>query len=437
MTATPPPGARDDRWTRRDFVTSAAATVGAGALVGPALATPFSEADELRVGLVGCGGRGTGAAAQALNADPHVIIYALGEVFEDRLDGSLKNLQGHPASDRVQVPAARRFVGFDAYQKVIDSGVDVVILATPPNFRPEHLRAAVAANKHIFCEKPMAVDAPGVRSVIETSAAAKRKNLALVCGFCWRYSYPDRAVYQQIHDGAIGDIRGMHVTYHTGPLRTHPRQPEWTDMEWQLRNWHHFTWISGDHIVEQAVHSVDKINWAMQGEMPVRCTALGGRGVRSGPESGNVYDHFAVIYEYENGARCFLTARQQPNCSNDNTDFIMGADGTCFVNGWGPTQIITGKNPWSYPADGPKPNMYQVEHDELFASIRSREPINDGVWMTNSTMMAIMGRMAAYTGQTITWEQAINSTEDLTPARLEFGEVAVPPIARPGETQFV
>ncbi len=394
------------------------------------------QPDEIRVGLIGCGGRGTGAAAQALDADPGVVLFAMGDMFEDRLAPSLENLQGH-APSRVQVPPERRFTGFDAYQKVIDSDVDVVLLATPPHFRPAHLSAAVKSGKHVFCEKPMAVDAPGVLTVLEASDLARQRELSLVSGFCWRYSTPERTTYQRIHDGAIGDVTAAHVTYHTGPLRQYPRQPEWSDMEWQLRNWWHFTWLSGDHIVEQACHSIDKINWAMDGVMPSKATALGGRGVRSGAESGNVYDHFTVIYEYDNGARCFLTCRQQPNCANDNTDYIIGTKGTCYVNGWAPTHVIKGENPWRYPTDGPRPNMYQVEHDELFASIRSRQPINDGPWMSNSTMMAIMGRLAAYTGQTITWDQAMGSQEDLTPAAYEFGDLPMPAIAEPGTTRFV
>jgi len=422
--------------TRRDFVRSSAAALSVSALASPALARRRAG-ETIRVGLIGCGGRGTGAANQALNADDGVVLYALADMFPDRLERCRKGLAQHPAADRVQVSNQRCFVGFDAYRELINNGdVDVVLLATPPHFRPAHLEAAVKAGKHVFCEKPMAVDAPGVRSVSRSAAEAERRGLSLVSGFCWRYSMPERATYRKIHEGAIGDIRAMHVTYHTGPIGTHPRRPEWSDMEWQLRNWHHFTWISGDHIVEQACHSIDKINWAMNGVMPVRATAMGGRGVRKGPESGNSYDHFAVIYEYENGARCFVTCRQQPNCSNDNSDYIFGADGRCFVNGWAPRHEIDSARPWRYPSDGPKPNMYQVEHNELFASIRNGTPMNDGVWMANSTMMAIMGRMAAYTGQTITWDDALASTEDLTPARYELGEIPAPAIAQPGTTPF-
>jgi predicted dehydrogenase len=358
------------------------------------------------------------------------VLWALGDVFPDRIETSLNNLTAH-APERVQVPPQRRFSGFDGYRGVLESGVDMVILTTPPHFRPVQLRAALEAGKHVFCEKPVAVDATGVRSVLESAAMADARRLNLMSGFCWRYSYPERATYKRLHEGAIGDIVAMHTTYHTGTLRQNSRRPEWSDMEWQLRNWFHFTWLSGDHIVEQACHAIDKINWAMQGRMPLRATALGGRQARRGAESGNVYDHFAVIYEYDGGVRCHHTCRQIDGCSNDNSDYIQGTRGRCFVNGWTPRHVIEGESPWSY--EGPRRDMYQVEHDELFASIRGKAPrVNDGVSMAHSTLMAIMGRTAAYTGQTVTWEQALSASEDLTPAAYEFGPLPVAPVPIPG-----
>jgi predicted dehydrogenase len=409
--------------SRREFVKTTAAA---------ALAAPFVHAggsDLIRVGVVGCGGRGTGAASQALNADRGVVVTAMGDVFEDKLSGSLSRLSAQDPQ-RVLVPAEAQFTGFDAYRGVIESDVDVVILATPPHFRPLHLRAAVDAGKHVFAEKPIAVDSAGVRTVLQAVEDARPKNLSIVSGFCWRYSYPERATFARIHAGAIGDVQSVHTAYHASPLRAFPRQDAWSDMEWQLRNWWHFRWLSGDHIVEQACHSIDKINWALDGRMPARASALGGRQMRSGPESGNVYDHFTVIYEYDDGARCFHTCRQMPSCAFDNTDYLMGTKGTCFVNGWGPTHVIKGAEPWSY--EGEHPNMYQVEHDELFAAIRSAQPINDGVWMSHSSLMAIMGRMAAYSGQVVTWEQALNAAEDWTPPAYAFGPLEMPPVAVPG-----
>jgi len=388
----------------------------------------------LHVGLIGCGGRGTGAAAQALQADPDVVITALADVFPERTRLRRDQLT-NGFGDRVQVPDDRCFDGFDCFQRLIDTDVDVVLLASPPAFRPAQLDAASRAGKHIFCEKPMAVDAPGVRTVLDAARRCEREGLSLVSGFCWRYHEPERVCFREVHGGRIGEIRAMHSTYHSGPLGRHPRQPGWSDVEWQVRNWWHFTWLSGDHLVEQAVHSVDKINWAMQNESPKSVVALGGRGVREGAESGNVFDHFTVIYEYANGARAFLTARQQPNCANDNTDMIYGTAGDCFINGWGPTHRITGEHPWTY--DGPSSDMYQTEHDELFASIRTGTPINDGEWMARSTMMAIAGRMSAYTGRQLSWEDACASTDVLGPDPLAFGAFEPRPIARPGSTPFV
>jgi myo-inositol 2-dehydrogenase / D-chiro-inositol 1-dehydrogenase len=423
--------------SRREFVKTTAGVL-AGSLGACSLpAATWLQADgkeRIRVGLVGCGGRGTGAAVQALTADPAAVLTAVGDVFEDRISSSLEALAKEPIASKVQVEPERRFVGFDAYRKVIESGVDVVLLAEPPHFRPAHLKAAIEAGKHVFCEKPMAVDVPGIRSVLASAEEARKKRLSLVSGFCWRYSDPERATFRKIHDGAIGKVQAVHTTYHAGLLSHRPRQPGWSDMEWQLRNWYYFTWLSGDHIVEQAVHSVDKIAWAMNGEIPVKATALGGRQVRTDPAFGNVYDHFAVVYEYASGARCFHTCRQMEGCSYDNTDYVLGTEGTCFVNGWGPTHVIEGKRPWRY--EGPKRNMYQVEHDDLFAAIRSGEPINDGVWMCNSNLMAILGRMAAYTGQTVTWDQLLASDEDLSPPRYEWGDLPVRAVAMPGKPRL-
>jgi predicted dehydrogenase len=277
----------------------------------------------------------------------------------------------------------------------------------------------------------MAVDAPGVRSILHSAASAERQGVSLVSGFCWRYSLPERETYRRINDGAIGDVVSIHTTYHTAPIWTKPRQPEWTELEFQLRNWPHFVWLGGDHIVEQACHSIDKINWGMGGRQPMSATALGGRLMREGEASGNVYDHFTVIYHYEDGERCFHTCRQMPNCSNDNSDYLLGTKGRAVVNGWGPTHTISGERSWTY--DGPRPNMYQVEHDELFASIRSGQPINNGGDMAQSTMMAIMGRMAAYSGQTITWNEAMTSTQTLGPKSLDEADYQPAPVAKPGQ----
>lgn len=432
--------------TRRDFVKSSATAAVGASFVLPAFARSVhvSHTDTLRVGLVGCGGRGTGAAQQALNADPNAILTAAGDVFMDRVEGAMSGLRSSERlAERIRVQRADCFEGIDNYKQVIDSGVDVVLLATPPVFRPMHLRYAVERGVHVFCEKPVAVDAPGIRSVLESARIAREKNLALVSGFCWRYHQPQREMYRRIHDGAIGDVRSVQTTYNTGPLGDVPRQPGWSDLEWQLRNWKAFNWVSGDHIVEQAVHAIDWINWAFNGRMPARAFAVGGRQCRSGEWTGNMYDHFSVIYEYEGGARAYHMCRQIANCSNDNTAHLLGTKGTCSTNPWSPSCIIEGENPWRYerPRDERgrpinPPDMYQQEHNELFASIRSGEPINDGQWMTDSTMLAILGREAAYTGQTITWEQMMASTRSYTPTDWTTPERPFPPVPMPGQTRF-
>ena len=421
--------------TRRDFVKTATVTAaGATALTSlPAWAVQENR-DPVKIGLIGCGGRGTGAANQSLTATESSVIWAMGDAFPDRLNTSAKTLISEKG-DRAKVPSVRKFVGFDAFQKVIDSGVDMVILTTPPHFRPQHLAAAVKAKKHVFCEKPMAVDGTGVRSVMESARIAKEQDTNLMSGFCWRYAPAMRAAYKQILGGTIGDVRSIFASYYTAPLWTKPRKDDWSDMEWQMRNWVHFDWLSGDHIVEQACHSVDKINWGMGNATPVSATAVGGRELREGPESGNVYDHFGVVYEYGDGRRAHLHCRQMPFCYNDNNDYIVGSTGMCTVNSWSGDPEISGTSSWTYT--GEKPNMYQVEHDELHEAIRGDRPtVNDGHFMAQSTMMAILGREAAYTGQRVSYEDALKTTTSLGPTLYKFAKLKTPPVPAPGTTKL-
>lgn len=432
---------REDRHTtRREFLSAGAAAAVAGALgtpfVRPSAARAAVPTDPIRVGLIGCGGRGTGAAAQALHADPGVVITAMGDVLKTQIDNSLANLRAESAlAPRVQVTPERCFVGLDCYLKVIRSGVDVVLLASPPGFRPREIQAAVEAGKHIFAEKPMGTDAVGVRAAWEAAKVARAKRLALVAGFCWRYDYAHRAFYQRIHDGAIGRIRHIHATYLTGPVRPMPPPSErpagMSDVEWQIRNWYNFVWLSGDGLVEQACHSVDKILWAMKEEPPVRCVATGGRALPN--HEGNIYDHIDVFYEWADGTRATLAQRQIPCPHNDSSDFLAGAQGDGVLRGGRP--VIRTDSVWRY--EGETKSMYQVEQDELFASIRKGEPINDGEWMARSTMVALMGRMAAYTGEEITWEQMLRSREDLFPKPLTWNmALPIAPMAVPGRNRF-
>lgn len=425
--------------SRRKFLAaSAGATVAAAAVGGSLLGRrtasyPVHVAGDgtIRIGLIGCGGRGAGAALQALHADRDVMLVAMGDAFPDRLESCLANLQRKAPSGAVQVDKEHCFIGFDAYQNVIDCGVDVVLLCTPPHFRPEHFRAAVAAGKHVFVEKPVAVDAPGVRSVLATVEEARKHGLSVVSGLCYRYDLPRRETVKRIHDGAIGEIIAINVNYNSGTLWSQPRKPAWSDMEWQLRNWLYFTWLSGDHIVEQHIHSLDSAAWVMKDEPPRMAYGLGGRQVRVQPEFGQIFDHHAVVYEYAGGVKLFAFTRQQAGCSVEVSDNFLGAKGTADLT----HQKIKGEFKWRYR--GKKPNMYQTEHDELFASIRTGKPLNNGDYMCRSTMLAVLGRMATYTGQTISWEQAMSSQEDLTPPRYEWGPLAVSPVAMPGITQLV
>jgi predicted dehydrogenase len=424
--------------SRREFLKTSA-------LVGSALAAPailpgnlFAKAnsDTLRIGLVGCGGRGTGAASQALNADPNVVLVAMADVFEEQLQKSLQSLQaGNP--EKVKVTPEKQFIGLDAYQKLINSGVDVVLLATPPGFRPTHLKAAIDAGKHVFCEKPMATDVPGVHSVMESAKTAKEKGLSLVAGFCWRYDTPRREFYKRIHAGAIGDIRAIYATYYAGHVKPMPPASErpagMGDIEWQLRNWYNFVWLSGDGFLEQACHSVDKIAWALKDQHPLSAVAVGGRQTPN--NQGNIYDHVFVAYEFPNDVRAFIGQRQIGNTYTDNSDYLMGSEGTA-KSGWNPP-IIKGKEKWRYKETGPKVDMYQIEHNELFASIRNGNPINDGDWMAQSTMIGLMGRLAAYTGQEITWEDALNSKERLVPENMDWKmTLEIRPMAMPGVTKL-
>jgi myo-inositol 2-dehydrogenase/D-chiro-inositol 1-dehydrogenase len=415
-------------------VALAGSTLPTFAILNPNRAFAGVNADTLKIGLIGCGGRGSGAANQALKADPNVVLWAMGDIFKDKMDASLENLT-KVHGPKVTVDEGRKFIGFDAFKKVLDSGVDVVLLATPPHFRPEHLTAAINAGKHVFCEKPVAVDAPGVRKVLDAAKLAKQKNVSLMSGFCWRYHEPKRASFARILDGAVGDITAIYNTYDTGTLWSFPRVSGWTDAEYVLRNWTYYTWLAGDHIVEQAVHSIDMMAWAMGGKLPVSVVGTGGRQVRTDALFGNIFDHFSVVYDYDNGVKGFHHSRQQANCENSYLVQTLGTKGSAMVNCARNVHEITGANPWKY--EGAQNDMYQTEHNELFASIRSGKLINDGEFMAHSTLTAIMGRMAAYTGKRITWDEALNSTEKLGPDTYSFDmKPPVVEVAKPGITAF-
>jgi myo-inositol 2-dehydrogenase/D-chiro-inositol 1-dehydrogenase len=417
--------------SRRQFLRSSTAAAALVSTVGlPAFTTGAPNSDKLKIGLIGCGGRGTGAASQAMNADSNVEFWALADVFPEQIEKSLESLK-KTNPDKMNVPKSRQFTGLDAYQKLLDSGVDVVLLGTPPGFRPLHLKACIDAGKHVFAEKPVAVDAPGVRSVLATAELAKKKNLSIVSGLCWRYEPGMQETIKRLQNGAIGTLQTMESTrFLKGVAKLVKRTPEMTDVEHQIRNWYYYTWLSGDFYVEQFVHELDKLSWLI-GQYPTGCTCSGGRATRIEPEYGHVFDHFSAIFTYENGVRYYAASRQQPGCDGQWQDLAFGTEGQCNLMKY----TITGKNPWRGPKT--RADMHQIEHDVMYAALRRGEIINNGEYMAKSTLMGIMARQSAYTGKELTWEQMMNSQESLVPEKLDWNmKLAEPPVARPGVTLF-
>lgn len=411
--------------TRRTFLKATAATTAAAAF-------PFgvyaAGADTIKVGLIGCGGRGSGAANDNFSADPSTILWAMGDVFNDHMESSQNNLKG-ALKDRYQVTKDRTFVGFDAYQKVIASGVDMVILATPPGFRYIHFKAAIEAGKHVFFEKPVAVDAVAARSVIESAELAAKKGLNVVAGTQRRHDVAYRECMKRIHDGQMGEVDALYAYWNQGGLWMNPREASWGDLEWQLRNWLYFTWLSGDHICEQHIHNIDVCNWAI-GKHPVKATCLAGREVRKDPAYGHIFDHFATEYEYDNGVKLLSMCRQIDGCVNRVSEEIVGTKGRSNANSY-----IRGEKNWKW--EGDRPNPYVEEHKHLIAAIKGGTKINEGRQVAESTLTAIMGRMSAYTGQEVTWDQAMNSKVSLMPTSVDFkSKYEVAEIAVPGKTKF-
>ena len=420
--------------SRRSFLGHGAAVAASAPLLAhlPAATGAWARGnDTLRIGLIGCGGRGTGAAAQALRAKGDAKLWAMGDAFADRLQQSLGHLRDpeNGVDARLDVTPERCFTGFDAYRQVIDSGVDVVLLATPPHFRPAHFAAAVAAGKHVFFEKPVAVDAPGVRTVLAASDAAQKQGLAVVCGLQRHHQLGYLDAVRRVQDGAIGDVIAARVYWNGGGLWMHRRRPSWSDMEWQMRNWLYFAWLSGDHIVEQHVHNLDVANW-VKGMRPVRCFGMGGRQVRTDPAYGHIFDHHAVHYEYPDGTWLFSQCRQIDGCANEVAEHFHGSKGTCHTSSDGWSIERAGAQTWRY--DGPRNDPYQTEHDDLFESIRAGKPLNEGRMVAESTRTAIMGRMATYGGKVVTWEQALASDERLGPDSYELASLPLPPVPMPG-----
>jgi len=438
--------------SRRIFIRrSSLAMAGAAAVVHfPQVITSHAAPDDpIRVGVIGCGGRGTGAALNVLRAATKVVypdkgyhtedavggpveaknvtIVALADLFPDRLASCRSNLK----KVGINLADDHCFTGFEAYKQLLAlPDVNYIIHATPPHFRPRHVKAAIEAGKHVFLEKPAAVDGPGVQILFEAGELAQQKGLGIVAGTQRRHQGNYVETIKRIQEGAIGELMTGLAYWNGGEIWVVERQPGWSDMEWQCRNWNYFTWLGGDCIVEQHLHSIDVINWVMNAH-PVKATSLGGRQVRVDPIYGNVYDHFATEFEYEDGRRMFSQCRQINNCTNNVSELVVGTQGNANCAG----QIYPkGGSEWRYSKKYLNP--YEQEHLDLINSIREGKPLNEAKAIAESTLTAIMGRVSAYTGQTVTWDQVLNSKEDLSPAKYEFGSLPFAPVAMPGKTKF-
>ena len=418
--------------SRRTFIGTSAAAAAAFAFPSGLFAR---GSDVIRVGLVGCGGRGSGAARDCLTASPGVELVALGDLVPDRLSQCREELdkvasENADFASKYKVTADRTFTGFDAYKKVLAADIDLVILATPPGFRPLHLTAAVEAGKHIFAEKPVAVDPAGVRQVLAAYEAAMAKKLAIGVGTQRRHQAEYVETIKRIQGGAIGDILSGQVFWNQGGLWSRTKEAAWSDGEWQIRNWLYFAWLSGDHIVEQHVHNIDVANWVM-GAHPVKATGVGGRQFRTDARFGHIYDHFAIDFEYANGARVVSMCRQIPGTANRIGENFIGTKGRSNAAG-----EITGNAAWKFASPAkPVPPMVQ-EHADLIASIRAGKPFNELKQIAESTLTAIMGREAAYTGQEMNWDTVMKADQMISPPDVAFVQMDVPPVPMPGRTKL-
>jgi predicted dehydrogenase len=434
---------------RRSFLKKTSALAAAGLAIAPDLAARahIDGADVIKVGLIGCGGRGTGAAVQALSTEQNVKLVAMADAFRDRLDKAYDGIKGQLADNeldpsRLDVSEDHKFVGFDAYKEVIPL-VDVILIATPPGFRPMHFETAVAADKQIFMEKPVAVDAPGVRRVLKAAEEAKQKKLNVVVGLQRHYQakYTDGWI-DMLQNGAIGDITTSYVYWNSGGVWVRPREPQQTEMEYQMRNWYYFNWLCGDHINEQHIHNLDVGNWVKQ-DYPKVAQGYGGRHMRDGKEHGEIFDHHYVEYTYPDESRMISQCRHWNGTSTKVTEEFQGTNGRAPA----PGKLLTASGYVLLDHNARKdPNPYQYEHDLLFKAVADGDyKYADAENAAKSTLTAIMGRMATYSGQEVTWEEAMNSDLDLSPARYAF-DAAPPilplengyyPVPVPGETKVM
>jgi len=432
----------NNRISRRGLLKTGAAAGFAAALAKTAPAAFAAGSDTIKTGLVGCGGRGSHAAVNCMQSAPGVELVTIAEMFGDRLEWGVNRMKNKMREDNVSLDKLKFtpetcYLGFDAYKKVLASDIDLVLLATPPHFRPQHLRAALQAGKHVFMEKPVATDVVGGRSVIESASIADRKGLAVVAGTQRRHQNHYLEIMKRIKNGDIGEPVAAQCFWVAGGVAKwgmlHERQPEWSDMENQIRNWYYYVWASGDHIVEQHVHNIDIVNWAMGGP-PEKAMGMGGRQVRTGEEFGNIYDHFAVEYEYPNGARALSMCRQTEACSERISENIIGTKGRAYTDA--SNAFIEGESPYKYKGKAIDP--YIQEHADLIESIRAGKPLNETKRVAESTLTGIMGRYSAYTGRTLSWNWIMNGSKlRLGPDKYEMGDLPVKPVRQPGKTELI
>ncbi|MEE9362699.1 MAG: Gfo/Idh/MocA family oxidoreductase [Cellulophaga sp.] len=418
---------KENGLSRRSFVKNTSLATGAllaTSLPLEAMANVY-RIKKLKLSVIGCGGRGTGAVVQALTADSDVELVAMADAFKDRLEGSLSAIQEHFSEERkIKVKEKNCFTGFDAYKKAIDLA-DVVILTTPPGFRPQHFEYAISQGKHVFMEKPVATDPAGVRKVLETAKKAKEMKLNVVVGLQRHYENKYIQLYNRIKQGDIGKIVSGQIYWNGGGVWVRKREPQQTELEYQMRNWYYFNWLCGDHILEQHIHNIDVANWYI-GEYPISAQGMGGRQVRKGKDHGEIFDHHFVEFTYPNGAVISSQCRHQPGCYNRVDEVFQGTEGS-LVAGSGIITDINNNTKYNHleTLNGKRDeNPYQVEHDRLFASIRNNGMISDAENAAKTTLSAIMGRMATYSGKTITWEQALNSPLKLVPDNLDWNSEA-------------
>jgi predicted dehydrogenase len=421
-------GQTKNNLSRRNFVKESSLITG-GILLAPSILSSsplFKNEKVLKLAVVGCGGRGTGAVSQALTADENVKLVAMADAFQDRLESSLDSLSKMFDNSRLAVKPTNKFVGFGSYKKAIDEA-DVVILATPPGFRPQHFEYAISQGKHVFMEKPVATDVAGIKKVLAAAEQAKAKKLNVVVGLQRHYQRNYQEIYKRIQEGQIGKIVSGQVYWNSSGVWVRPRQQDWTEMEYQMRNWYYFNWLCGDHILEQHIHNIDVANWFI-GEYPIKAQGMGGREVRKGQDHGQIFDHHFVEFEYPGGAVIASQCRHQKGCMNHVAESFQGTLGTSHTKGnSGILTSYAGDNLYDHDGEEDK-NPYQVEHNKLFASIRSGGYINNAEYGAKSTMSAILGRMATYTGKTVTWEDAMNSDHKLVPDEDGLNWDAIPPV---------